>query len=414
VPYPLVIGVCLGVLILLGVCERLARDRDRRALPIRIHVNGTRGKSTVTRLIWGALHEAGIPAVAKTTGTAARLILPDGHEQPVRRLAPPSIREQLWLLRRARRAGARAVVAECMAIQPELQGVSEREMVGATIAVVTNVRLDHTDVMGSTPDEIAESLANTTPVHGILVVGGTLVVGDRQVLGVFERRAARLGTRVVAVVPDGLPVGVEPSWQQTNQAIALAVARELGISDADALEGMQKVQTDPGALSTGTASVGGREVRFVDATAANDPESLTLLLDGLQASQDAAVAGAASRSDIARLVAIYNHRDDRGLRLRAFADHCPHILNAVELVVTGDRPARSLMRFVRTRRGAKPVRFVPRAQLSPALDDIMRAQPAVKSIVFCGNAKGLDVRALLGIPSSSNTQPPIPNPCRVV
>ncbi len=41
--YPFVIAVCLAALLVLGVCERLARDRARQAVPIRIHVNGTRG-----------------------------------------------------------------------------------------------------------------------------------------------------------------------------------------------------------------------------------------------------------------------------------------------------------------------------------------------------------------------------------
>ena len=407
-PHPFVIGICLGVLLLLGIWERLSRDRARRVLPIRIHVNGTRGKSTVTRLIWGALHEAGIPAMAKTTGTAARLILPDGSEHPVRRLAPPSIREQLWLLRRARRAGARAVVAECMAIQPELQGVSERDMVGATIGVITNVRLDHTDVMGQTLDEIAESLANTIPV------GGTLVVGGSRSLAVFERRAARLGCRVVEAMPDEAVSHAGSRWEQANCSVALAVTRELGIPDVVALEGMRKARPDPGAVREQHVSVGGRRVRVVDATAANDPESLALLLGGAEAPRDDNDSGSAGdpagQCDAGRLIAVYNHRDDRGTRLLAFADHCRDIQNAARFVVTGDRPSRSVMRRVRLRRGPRPVRFVPRGRLGPALEDLLRAQPAVSGIVFCGNTKGLDVRSVLGAPLHTNAQLLTPNP----
>jgi poly-gamma-glutamate synthase PgsB/CapB len=403
VPHLVAICVCLGLLLLLGTWERLARDRARRALPIRIHVNGTRGKSTVTRLIWGALHEAGIPAVAKTTGTATRLILPDGREHSVRRLAQPSIREQLWLLRQARRAGARAVVAECMAIHPELQWVSERDMMAATIGVITNVRLDHTDTMGSTLDEIAESLANTTPT------GGTLVVGDERLCSVVERRAGRLGSRVVTAVPDSPVLSTRLSWQQANQAVALAVARELGVSDAVALEGMRKVQPDPGSLSEGMASVGGREVRVVDATAANDPASLTILLDAGRAPGDSAEADEAGGSDAARLVAIYNHRHDRETRLLVFGDQCRLIRDAVEVVVTGDRPSHPVMRLVRSRRGMKPVRFIRRGRLVQALDDLVSVRPEVSGIVFCGNTKGLDVRALLRIPPTTNVQLSMPN-----
>src|SRR5438876_6804518 len=76
--------------------------RHRRALariPIRIHVNGTRGKSSVTRLIAAALRAEGIPTVAKTTGTSARLILPDGSEQAVPRDGRPNISELIRTMR---------------------------------------------------------------------------------------------------------------------------------------------------------------------------------------------------------------------------------------------------------------------------------------------------------------------------
>ena len=43
-------------------------------IPIRIHVNGTRGKSSVTRLIAAGLRAGGKRTFAKTTGTAPRVI----------------------------------------------------------------------------------------------------------------------------------------------------------------------------------------------------------------------------------------------------------------------------------------------------------------------------------------------------
>ena len=46
-----------------------------RGFEHRIHVNGIRGKSTVTRLIAASLREGKIKTIGKTTGTSARVIL---------------------------------------------------------------------------------------------------------------------------------------------------------------------------------------------------------------------------------------------------------------------------------------------------------------------------------------------------
>jgi hypothetical protein len=51
--------------------DRNAPARAQPAIPVRIHVNGIRGKSSVTRLIAAALREAGIRTVAKTTARRA-------------------------------------------------------------------------------------------------------------------------------------------------------------------------------------------------------------------------------------------------------------------------------------------------------------------------------------------------------
>src|SRR5712691_7943190 len=68
--------------------------RHLRAVPVRIHVAGTRGKSTTTRLIAAGLRAGGRRVVAKTTGSQPRLILPDGSEAAWPRRGPASVREQ--------------------------------------------------------------------------------------------------------------------------------------------------------------------------------------------------------------------------------------------------------------------------------------------------------------------------------
>jgi gamma-polyglutamate synthase len=371
--------LCLLVLLALGAAERLARDRDWRDVQVRVHVNGTRGKSTVTRLIWAALREAGIPALGKTTGTAPRLLLPDGREEPLRRWAPPSIREQLAAIRRARRLGARAAVIECMALDPMLQYVSEREMVRATIGVVTNVRFDHEEVMGATREEIASTLANTVPRDALLVAA------PGPFLPIFESRAAALRTRVVvAAAPAEHDAGREP-WDQENRALALAVTRQLGVDDEVARRGFDRAPLDPGSVVRGACRLPAGVAHWTDATAANDPESLALLLDSFTA-----WSGPRGQAPDARVL-VYHHRDDRGSRLVAFARRSAAFAEADRVVVSGARPPLTVWRQARRCRGGKPLEFVGGADLAGWL----RGHAAGAALAFCGNTRGLDVTRLL-------------------
>jgi poly-gamma-glutamate synthase PgsB/CapB len=385
VPAPLL--VCLLVLLALGGAERLARDRALRAIPIRIHVNGTRAKSTVTRLIWSALLEAGVPTIAKTTGTAARLLLPDRSEVSLRRFGPANIREQLALLRHARRVGARAAVVECMALEPTLQYVAEHAMVRATIGVITNVRLDHTEVMGRDLESIAATLANTIPARGVLVTGAS------RFAALFRQRAADLGTRLVVVgsdVPGPVDdAGVRARWLEEDTALARAVTRELGIEDEVAERGFARVPLDPGTVSRGTTPLRGGEASWLDATAANDPESLAILLEDFGPWQSARGGDSCRPTRIL----VYHHRSDRAARLESFARHCADFETADRLVISGPRPPWTVRRAVRRARARTQNSMEIVA--TPELAGWLAAHAGGAALVFCGNTRGLDVPRLL-------------------
>jgi poly-gamma-glutamate synthase PgsB/CapB len=353
--------------------ERRARDAALAAVPIRVHVNGTRGKSTVTRLIAGALREAGIPTLAKTTGTAPRLILPDGSERAIRRRAPASIREQLWLLREARRARARAVVVECMAIDPDLQHVSEAQMIRSTLGVITNARLDHGEVMGATEDEVADALGATVPRGGVIVVGPTAGAD------VIARVAAARGSRLVrAGAAAAGPGGLKP-WMAENVGIALAAARELGVAEEVARRGFAAAAPDPGTLHAGTIVVDGRRVPYVDASAANDPQSLALVLG--------------ERREAALFV--FHHRADRPARLGQFHQTPPWSRDDDAVVITGDRPDWTTWRRLRARMPGGRAAFTPRRTVAAELRRRLAAPVPPPLVVFCGNTKGAGVRALV-------------------
>ena len=114
-----VLGILATILCAAGVIEYYHHQRSLAAIPIRIHVNGTRGKSSVTRLIAAGLREAGIRTFAKTTGTAPRVIDAAGKDRIIHRLRSPSIGEQVRLLNYFSQEKSEAVVMECMAVQPQ-------------------------------------------------------------------------------------------------------------------------------------------------------------------------------------------------------------------------------------------------------------------------------------------------------
>lgn len=190
------LAVIAAGLLAAGLGEARAHRRALGAVPLRVHVNGTRGKSSVTKAIAALFRELGKKAVGKTTGTLPVVIEPDGTERRIGRRGRTRVQEQVRILRYAAAAGADAAVLECMAVDPVLQWVCEHVFVRSHIGVITNVRRDHFEEMGRDLEEIARSLANTVPRNGVLVTA------DARFAPLFAEVAAQRGTKVVVVGED--------------------------------------------------------------------------------------------------------------------------------------------------------------------------------------------------------------------
>lgn len=270
----IVIALLVVLLVGLGALEyaRLCRQRD--AIPIRIHVNGTRGKSSVVRLIAAALRAHGLRVYAKTTGALPRLIAPDGAEFPVYRPGLTNVIEQLRIVGLAAREDAEALVIECMALQPPLQALCELQIVRSTHGVICNAWPDHLDVMGPGTRDVALALAGTTPVDA------TLFTAERDHLTLFEAACRDRGSRLVALGAEEGEAIDEAEMNRfsyiehrENVALALAVAADLGVPRDVALTGMVAAEPDVGALREAEVEFFGRQLTFVNGFAANDPVS---------------------------------------------------------------------------------------------------------------------------------------------
>ncbi len=309
-----------------GWIESLAHRRNLRRIPIRIHVNGTRGKSSVTRLIAAGLRAGGIRTCAKTTGTLPRMIFPDGEEYPVFRPARANVIEQIRIVKAAVAARAEALVLECMALQPALQSLCELQLVRATHGVMTNARPDHLDVMGPTAKDVAKALAGTVPL------GGKLFTTETEYLDCFAKAAADRNCRLIAVGDDP---ALAASWDEMqrfahiehpeNVALALAICQDVGVNRTTALEGMWTATPDPGVMAMYHVRERDQSMTFVNGFAANDPESTgknwNMVVDRF--------------AGVDRRIALFNCRADRPDRSRQLAEACVRWKPADHYVLIG-------------------------------------------------------------------------------
>jgi len=268
----------LVILLALGVMETVMHRRILRRLPVRVHVNGTRGKTSVVRLIAAGLRGGGKRVCSKTTGSFAAVTGPDGKDYPLYRPNQPNIIEQMRVMRRLAGFEPEIIVMECMALQPHFQSLTERQMVRSTHGVITNARADHLDVMGPGPADVALALAGTVPY------GARLFTAEHEYLDTFRMAAKDRKTEVFATTEDDVAQVTNDELARfkyaehaENVALALNVCKALGVERAAALAGMQQLEPEVGATQVQTIDFFGRNIIFVNAFAANDPDSTEII-----------------------------------------------------------------------------------------------------------------------------------------
>ena len=261
---------------LYGIIEYILHQKRIYSIPIRIHVNGTRGKSSVTRLIGAALSEAGIKTITKVTGTYPRLILEDNTETMIYRKTSANIIEQVSIVKLAAKRKVQALVVECMALQPQYQYITERKMIHATTGVITNVRLDHVEIMGYSLPEIASALGNTIPFRQHCFTSEKIMFSYLQKIA--DKRKTVLHPADTAIISDEEMSRFSYIEHKENVALAVVVCQHLGVNKETALRGMYKAIPDAGVLNVHRLITEGKAINFYNAFAANDPQSTLMIL----------------------------------------------------------------------------------------------------------------------------------------
>ena len=288
------------------VGERIRLERRRKVIPLLIAVTGTRGKSSVTRMLAAVLRVGGRRVLAKTTGSEATLVLPDGSERKIRRRGPPSIIEQKRIIKLAAQLGVDAAVIEVMSIHPENHVVESRRLLKPDLVLVTNFRVDHTAALGATREAVASVLALDVPP------GARVLVSRSECLPTFRTSVEDEGGELIEVpagksstLRGGDPTAATYRFGE-NLDLVWAAAQALGIDDRSIHAGIDRSRGDIGSLRVWRHQQDGLQPCFlVNAFAVNDPESTALVFDR--------VTGALKReADLC--VGLLSLRPDRGDR----------------------------------------------------------------------------------------------------
>jgi gamma-polyglutamate synthase len=376
--YSLVLIILLTLFLVgYGVVEYKRHQRLIKKIPIRIHVNGTRGKSSVTRLIGAGLRAGGINTITKVTGTYPRLILNDGCEVEIHRKEKANIIEQLKIVRFAVEKKAEALIIECMALQPMYQKITERQMIHATHGVITNIRLDHLDVMGPGLLDVAGALSHTVPFNQ------HLFTAENRIYNFLEKVAKK--RNCISVQSDAETVRNEEMEgfgyieHRENVALALAVCEQLGVKRETALKGMYAAIPDEGMLSRSVIKEQDKTICFYNAFAANDPESSLMIWDNIM---QQTISGS-------QKIIMLNTREDRLDRARQLTEMIGKCLDADIVVLVGQRSEVVMAMALKSRIPENKILNIGWTTPEKVYENVLSAVKGNAVIVAIGNMGGM-------------------------
>jgi dihydrofolate synthase / folylpolyglutamate synthase len=262
-----------------------------------IHVVGTNGKSSVTRMVAALLEAHGVSAGACVSPHPLRWserILIHGEEigadefaAAVERTAQAaetvnqSLEEdeavtQFEVATAAAFVAFAAAKVQAAAVEAGLGGrLDATNTIPSRVTVLTSIGLDHTEWLGETELEIAAEKLAVLRDHTTLVLGRV----SREVAALAERTAAERGAKLI-VAPEDPGEAVElraaGRFQRRNFALARAAAEAfLGELDADRVAGVGRALTVPGRLER----VAEDPPVFLDA--AHNPDGAAALAEGI-------------------------------------------------------------------------------------------------------------------------------------
>lgn len=312
-----------GFLLLLGlaslfliflIAESIVYNRRLKRIPLRITVSGTRGKTSIVRTLASVFRAHGIKVLAKTTGSEAMYILPDGSLEEIRRKGLTTILEQKRLIAKGVKLNVECVITEIMSIHPDNHKVETYKLIKPELTILSNFRPDHTDVVGESTHEISELFVND------IFPGSKIIIPEEELnefilKGIQQNRAVLITTKTGISNELNLPESVYEQQIPANLDTVITTARYHGIPDEIIIRGILDTQLDIGQFGIFRFDSPDRKVWFVNAFAANDPVST------LQLIQKTSEILAPEITDNPEIIGLLALRSDRGERSRQWLDY---------------------------------------------------------------------------------------------
>jgi dihydrofolate synthase/folylpolyglutamate synthase len=261
-----------------------------------IHVVGTNGKSSVTRMIAALLEAHGMRTGAcvspHATRWAERVLIGDEEiseaafaaavertaqaaETVNRGLEPGEKVTQFEVATAAAFVAFAAARVETAVIEAGLGGrLDATNTIPSRVTVLTSIGLDHTAWLGESELEIAAEKLAVLRDHTTLVLGRV----SPEVSGLAERTAAERGAELIVAPedPGEIELRAPGRFQRRNFALACAAAEAfLGALDPTAVATVAATLTVPGRLE----QVGEDPPAFIDV--AHNPDGAVALAEGL-------------------------------------------------------------------------------------------------------------------------------------
>lgn len=289
-----------------------------------IHIVGTNGKSSTTRMIAALLRAHGHHPGAFLSPHLAHLrerievdgqpISEDAHAHAVTAVARASQRvdqpgdpvTQFEAHTASAFVAMAAAGCDVFVVEAGLGGrLDATNVLGAPVVALTSVDLEHTALLGSTVEEI------TTEKVAVVTAGATLILGPglHEAATIVARdHAARVGAQVITARPEHTDRALGPSYQQRNFATARAVVEAyLGATDPRAVREVAEHFAMPARFER----IGDEPTTILDG--AHNPAGARALADAL--------SEAGLRQGGVAVMSVLADKDAAGMAT-ALAEHC--------------------------------------------------------------------------------------------